>query len=72
MDRYEEHEQHDQGRQRERPDDVMRTDAPESAQLALPDRDSAMRHMGSADMPADKAGKDRRYYHDFHDQLSIS
>jgi hypothetical protein len=72
MDRHEEQEHHDQGRQPEQPDDVMRTVVPEGAQLALPNRDSAMRHMGFASMPADKAGKYRRYYHYFHGQPSIS
>jgi hypothetical protein len=72
MDRHEEQEQHDQARHPERPDDVTRTVTPEGAQLALPNRYCAMRHMGPASMPADKNGKRCRYYHDFHDRLSIS
>jgi hypothetical protein len=72
MDRGQQQEQHDQASHPEHPDDVTPAVGPERAQLALPDRDSAMRHMGSASMPADKAGKGRRYYHDFHDQPSIS
>jgi hypothetical protein len=72
MDRQEEQEQHDQARHPEHPDEVTRTVGPERAQLALPDRDSPMRHMGSASMPTDKDGKGRRYYHYFHDQLSLS
>jgi hypothetical protein len=72
MDRDEQQEQHEQACHPERPDEVMSTDGPERAQLALPDRYSAMGHMGPASMPPDIDGKGRRYYRDFHDQLSIS
>jgi hypothetical protein len=72
MDRHEEQEQHDHGGYPEQPDDVTPAVDPVSAQLALPGRDSAMRHMGFAGMPADKACKCRRYYDYFHGQPRIS
>jgi hypothetical protein len=60
----EDEEQHE--RHSGEPYGVVGTVTAKSAKLATPDRETTMSHMGTADVPADIAGRGRGDYRDSH------